>query len=304
MAVPRNGQGRPWIAYGIDVKCYSRASNFAQPLKDSKGLAVHHNKLIIKGMVVDPSIMTVFAKKGGMKLGTDAEKDEGIDHNALFAMTERAIDAAGGNRKAKLGTLIHGATEYLDRTEQVPFELFQKITDYVGDINAYLDDTRPLKRAEIETFIVNDEWKVAGTFDRIFESDEPVELQFGDRRWTLPPGRYIADIKTGTLDYTPGAFAVQMALYAGGSRYSCEHPVSEPKPLKEDCENNLECHVRAPLNVSQEVGLLIHLPLGEGKCDIYPLDLEFGRDSMVAVRQIKAWRSKKIDQVVVSSLFG
>ena len=70
----------------------------------------------------------------------------------------------------------------------------------------------------VEVALVNDEYRAAGTADRIFRSTMPLIPPDGLR---IEPGELIiGDLKTGkTLDFSLPDYCVQMALYATGRLY-------------------------------------------------------------------------------------
>jgi hypothetical protein len=118
------------------------------------------------------------------------------------------------------------------------------------DIEAY--DER-LGRAglvllESEVFVVNDELRVAGTLDSLLLDTETGFAVVGDE-------------KTGKL--SPLSVSAQLAMYAGGQRYDPLTGVRTPLSLRLDTER----------------ALVIHLPKGEGRCDLYSIDLERARAS-------------------------
>jgi hypothetical protein len=111
--------------------------------------------------------------------------------------------------------------------------------DYKPDIDAYLAATAGWTYQAMETFVVCDELQTAGTFDRLTDR--------------------IVDLKTGrTVEYSGLSFAVQLAVYSHGSLY-------DPATGQ-----------RTPLEVDQQVGTVVHLPAGEGRCEVYDVDLHEG----------------------------
>lgn len=110
-----------------------------------------------------------------------------------------------------------------------------------------------LKAVLSETFVANDELMSAGSLDGVFD---------------LPGvGLVVGDIKTGKIKAHD--VAVQLAVYAGGEVY--------------DCETNRRSAL--PDGLNRDVGLLIHIPAGEGKTDLYLVDLIAGRQAA----QVAAW---------------
>ena len=112
-------------------------------------------------------------------------------------------------------------------------------------------------------FVANDQLRTGGTFDRVYD-------------WTRPDGttlRVIGDLKTGRVDYGHGKLAMQLALYANSRRYDPRDP---------------EC--RGKLDVSTQVGLIIHLPVGKAECKVYAADLLTGWEGILLADKVREWR--------------
>jgi hypothetical protein len=148
---------------------------------------------------------------------------------------ERAKDEQATLRASAWGSAMHRFTEP-DSPPHAP-------TALRSDIDAY---TAAMDRANLsviatEQFVVNDELRAAGTFDHLVTSvnGHPVVL----------------DKKTGTIRFL--SQAIQLAVYATGRLYDLT--TGERSPVDPD------------MNTS--VGLLAHIPLGLGVCQIYPVNL-------------------------------
>lgn len=179
------------------------------------------------------------------------------DNKELDRLCEDALKAAGSESSANIGTAIHSLTEQIDRgeTPEIP-EAWTK------DIQAYIQATRHLIMEQIEVFVVNDDLKVGGTFDRIVA--------------TIDEGRrHVADLKTGSITFDAGKIAMQLAVYAHSQIY------------------NIETGERTPLEVDISDGFVFHLPQGEGKCSILEADLVEGWVGVQLAADVWAWRSKK-----------
>lgn len=243
--VPRDRYGRPMIVppEGGKPIPYTRCSTFAQTLSDAGGLVKYVARLTALGMARSVDLCQMAAP---LEYGMP-ELDEII---------ETAQDRAGGSAKANRGTALHTATNPAVNRALVPAEV-------EADAEAYRTAIREAGLAIVATerFVVNDDLKVAGTFDNLLGS--PLV------DWTA-----ISDKKTGKLH--PLDVAIQLATYAGGFFYELDgdgDPVRSPLP-----------------NVSQEFGVLAHVPAGEARCDLYRVDLERGRAYARLALQIRAAR--------------
>lgn len=190
-----------------------------------------------------------------------AKKD---DKRAVDEVVEQAMTVAGSSVGANLGTTLHALTEHVDAgtlPEHLPGEL-------IPDLTAYEEATKPLKMLASEMFVVTDDIACAGSFDRLV---------------ALPDGRIVvADLKTGQSEPSyPHAAATQIAVYSRGTPYALP-------------EGRAGASL-ADAGVDQSVGLLIHLPVGQARCDLYLLDLDEGWAAALTATWARRWlRSKPI----------
>lgn len=195
------------------------------------------------------------------------EQTDPEDKTTLNRIMEEVLDSAGAKDKAYLGTQLHEATERLDRGEPVG-----NLGKYQADIDAYEKATVGITWTAIESFRINDELKVGGTADRIGKIGNEL---------------FVADIKTGGL-WDIQKMCQQLAVYANSVPYDIKTGERTPDPL--------------PMSTTH--GLLIHLPAGEGKADLYWLNLEFGWEAAqtsAKVHEIRKFAKNKEtkDQVMI-----
>lgn len=124
------------------------------------------------------------------------------------------------------------------------------------DVKAYQAAVAGVRWSHIERITVNDPLEVAGTPDRI-----------GDG--------LVWDIKTGGIEYGMGKIAMQLALYAHSLAYD---------PDTGD---------RTPLDVDLTRAVIIHLPAGEGTCELVEVDIAAGWEAVEIARQVRDWRKRK-----------
>ena len=204
--------------------------------------------------------MTVIGMAQRDDLVLQARAADPDDKKTLGRVAEAAAEHAGASQRATIGTELHALTERLDRGETLP-----NMGKWQADLDAYRQATQAmgLKPVEIETFVVNDALKIGGTFDRVYN---------------VGGQRYIGDLKTGSsLDWGTGTFAMQLAVYANSLRY------------------NPDTGERAPLGVNTDVAILIHLPAGTGRCDVYWLDIERGWASVSLAAAVREFRKLRRD---------
>lgn len=244
MADPkRDNFGRPLIIPpdGGKPVAYRRCTTFIDVLGDRNKLEKWKQRKTAIGLSMRSDLL--------LRVATEKRNNDALDK-----ICEWALQAAGSDAAANIGTAIHSLTEQIDRgeTPEIP-EAFAK------DIQAYLHAMKPYTIGAIEVFVVNDDLKVGGTFDRIVHGLEPL----------------VADLKTGSITYDAGKIAMQLAVYAHSQIY------------------NIETGERTKLDASQERGLVIHLPQGEGRCQVLEADLVAGWEGAQLAADVWAWRAKK-----------
>jgi hypothetical protein len=178
------------------------------------------------------------------------------DKKTLNDIADKAMEQAQSSAGATTGTALHSLTERIDRGD----ELGYVPTEYQADLRAYQQATTGIDWVGIEAFRVHDEWKVAGTADRI-----------GYHNGRLR----IFDIKTGSIDY-PHKMAMQLAMYARSTPYDiATDKRGEPDPID--------------LNT----GIIIHLPAGEGRCELHEVNIAKGWGACLIAKQVHTWRAEK-----------
>ena len=248
--IPRDRLGRPMIMQPNGKRtAYRRCTTFVGCLEDTYGLQQWMKRQVVYGIGQNN------------ELALAASNTDPNDKTGLGQIAEQAMEAAGSGAAAELGTQIHRWAELLDLGQAPTDENGYRVADHQADLDAYQAATQHISFTGIETFRVNDEWKVAGTADRI-------------GLWRGRPT--IMDIKTGSIDY-PAKMAMQLAMYARMTPYDIPTDTRTADP--------------EPLDLNR--GIIIHLPAGEGRCDLYEIDLAKGWGACLIARQVWSWRSTK-----------
>jgi hypothetical protein len=183
------------------------------------------------------------------------------DKDTLNRACADAVEAAKASAGANMGTALHAMTERVDLGLEVPDG------PWTPDVDAYRTVTRAagltLDDTHIERVVVLDALEVAGTFDRIV---------------TVDGRRYIADLKTAqALDYAWGEIAIQLALYAHADAiYDYATERREPMP-----------------QVDRDRALVIHLPAGQGRCELHWVDIAAGWQAAELAGAVRVWRKRK-----------
>lgn len=245
--IPRDRWGRPMILppKGTRRQAYRRVTTFVGCLDDMNGLIKWKARQVAYGMGQRRDLVMAAAA---------ADPD---DKKTLGDVAEKAAEHALSSAGATVGTAVHSLTERIDRGKPlgaVPHEA-------EADLKAYREATDAIEWLGIESFRVHDDWKVAGTADRI-----------GRLHGRLK----IFDIKTGSIDF-PHKMAMQLAMYAR----------SVPYDIATDRRGE------DPEQVDLNTGIIIHLPAGQGRCDLYEIDIAKGWGACLLAHKVWDWRGTK-----------
>jgi len=179
------------------------------------------------------------------------------DKKTLHDIAEKAKQAAASSAAADIGTALHSYTERIDRGDT----LGHVPQPYANDLQAYREATAGIEWLGIETFRVHDDWQIAGTADRIGKIN----------------GRtMIMDIKTGSIDY-PHEMAMQLAMYSRMVPYDIATDTRSADPELVDPNR----------------GVIIHLPAGQGRCELHEVRLSAGWGACLLARKVWEWRAIK-----------
>jgi len=260
--IPRDRWGRPLIIPpdGGEPIGYTRVSTLAKALDDQTNLMSWKARKTAEGLVRRPDLLTRVA---GALANGDPDSDWPTKRALNDAVSE-ACEAAGASKGSSAGTGFHALTEAIDRGSE---PLYVPPAD-VPRLDAYREAMEPFTVLDIETFVVNDDVRSAGTFDRLV---------------LCPDGRVrVADLKSGKSEAAyPLSTTVQIAIYANGKRY--------------DMATGERSVLHADLDMTE--GLLIHLP-PTGGCTVIPLDLERGwraaRAADFVHHEVRRWKPTDI----------
>jgi hypothetical protein len=244
--VPRDRWQRPQIKQADGkLKAYQRVTTFVGPLEDTSNLTKWKMRMALKGVMSRQSLQMAVASSLD-------------DDRKLNAVAEQCLDAAGSSDKAELGTALHRFTENYDHG----LDISAMPAAFKPDLAAYAQATSVFEMVAIEQFVVIDELAVAGTMDRIVKYNG---------------NYYIADVKTGSIEYGMGKICMQLAAYAHGKGYNPETGERVELPP-----------------VSQTAGIIIHLPAGTGTCELVWCDLAAGWGACTDLAVgVQAWRKRK-----------
>lgn len=238
---------------------YSRPSGWGSDLDDESNLTLWRIDRAMDGVASSPALAAGVAAAKGRKEGRKELRDQ-------------AILLGRGDEAADMGTALHAMSHRLETEDG-----FVAPEPFAADLAAYLMmlDEAGLKSRFIEVQVCSDEWRAAGTTDRIYETTRELRLPDGQ---VVPPGTmFIGDLKTGkSLDYSLPGFCIQLAIYCDG------------------CFYNVETNERSefPPQLHTGWGVLVHLPVGAARCDLMWADLSVGREGAAIVQAVRRWRKR------------
>lgn len=267
--IRRAANGRPyiWLPDGSKEVQYTRTSTFAKALSDGDALSSWKLGTMVKGLMVSPGLLN-------MVLKPLAELEGDIDHEdlkpAIKSVIALSMDAGGANDAANWGTTLHHFADIIDFTDEPLNRDMWDLSPQLWDaLDAYVELTAEMKMLTGEQFVVNDELKVAGSYDRT----------------AIWRGRVVVcDLKTGAVRMPD--HAAQTALYSRSKGYN--------KQTGERIEGPID-------TVDQSVGLIVHLPRpgvkdSRGKQvepSIIPVDLEAGWKCALLAEEVRQARRGK-----------
>lgn len=288
--VERDRFDRPLIVQEDGSKLpYSRASSYGGQLDDKTNVEKWAKRQIVRGVAIAlcggkaPSFLDAVPERL-FDPWEDQDGEKG-DKKMLDSLAERAQDMAGSNLKSQLGTDIHYATELIDLGESLDaglrdFEpkrrqvLMERADAYYKKIQEYR-----IKWDSVETFGVQDDLQVAGTWDRR-----------GSVPWWPQHKQVIGDVKTSsTMDFAGITYAVQLATYAHMKAYDIATAVRTPHE-----------------DMNEKWALIVHVErfMG-GAVELYPVNIDWGwRHAELARAVILARRegSRKGADAVIAKL--
>lgn len=248
--IGRDRYGRPLVVppTGGRPVAYTRCTTYVGAVEDTYNLSRWSQRMVALGLADRADLLLAVAAHRG-------------DKTRLNQLCDDAKEAASAHAAATTGTALHAFTEQIDRGDVlgvVP-------ADYVADLAAYTATTSVLKAVHIERFSVLDALKIGGTPDRVV---------------SYQGKRYIADVKTGSIDWGFLKIAAQLAVYSRSAMY------------------DIASGERTPHGCEVDRGIIIHLPAGTGACKLYWVDLTEGWDAVRVARRVREKRALKFPALV------
>lgn len=232
---------------------HTRVTTIAGKLDDRYHLERWGYRSVARGLVVRPDLYARVA----------ATRPD--DKDTLNRLCEQAIEASKASAGANYGTAMHEALAQVEAGEDLEMpERWQP--DIVACQKALAEAGATLVPGMIERVVVLPDIKVAGTFDRLYHLPQVSDLPI------------VADLKTGaTLDLSQPSMSSQLAMYSrADSIYDPATKTHEPMPA-----------------VDQKYGLIIHLPVGQARCELRVIALEPGWEAVQHALWARKWCYRK-----------
>lgn len=243
-----------------NAELYERTSNIAGFLDNKENLCPCFQAQAVFGICTQrtPALIAQFRALASEFADPWTEAKEEVKD-----LLRQARRLGGEETKSGLGTGIHRYCHLRDIGADINYPTL-KMVEW---LDAYSEQMAQFEVLDAERFVVNDEIKAAGSYDRLLRDRNTGEILIGD-------------IKSGASDADFALKAtVQTAIYANSIKY------------------DQGTGQREPLNCSLTRAVLIHVPFnggGEPRCNIYDLDIVEGwRLAKLAV-QLPAARRMKV----------
>lgn len=248
--IPRDRWGRPLIKQPDGTtEPYSRCSSLASTIENKKGLGIWDVRNIVRGVGLREDLAAMAA--GLPSITGDKRKDE-LTNKTLDEIADVARDVAGEHAGRNWGSAVHSFTEPgMQEFPYVPERMQEDVRSYWQCIEDYR-----VRLCASEVFVVNDELKVAGTFDDLY--------------YTYAYGLTVADKKTGRKNMH--SVVIQMAVYANSMVYV--PATGERRPLQSLVPPELR---NRPINL--DTALYVHIPKGEGRTDFLTANIRLGYEA-------------------------
>lgn len=296
--VPRDGHRRPLIH--VPDQCtickgtartaterrlvpYTRVTTFVDCIEDKSRINRRDRRMTLVGATRAPHLV---------EEARGLDPDDSRDRAHLDRIVEQALAASGADWRREKGSDLHELSEYVDQGMPLPDTLHRpgrqpvRVTeDDVADMAAYRLATVGMDMLHIERFVVCDELRAAGTADRIVRYSGPGPVVDGTAQHI--DGTFIADLKTGSLEFGALKMAAQLAIYSRSQMYDPDTLTRSPLP-----------------DVRQDWGLIINLRPGSARADLYWIDMAIGWEIAQLARDIRDARrlaSRVLQPVAVSA---
>lgn len=243
-----------------ETRSFTRATTMAKAISDEYNLTQWKRRTIVEGLKLAPELLDQI----------DFMEDPRELRATIEKVADEAHSATGADVARDRGTQLHYFTEAYDvgalTIAQIPDEYRNEIRAY-AETMAAAGITIPPDMVE-RIYVNMAAGRIAGTADRGYV--------------ILPNGRrVVADVKTGKdLGYAWPEICMQLAIYANAEAIVSYDATGAPV-------------IEAAPDVDKAVGLVMHLPVDQGKCTLHLIDLSAGWAAVELASEVREYRSRR-----------
>jgi hypothetical protein len=264
---------------------WTRSSTVKGRVQNSEALKAYNEKMLAKGLAISPDLTALIASTPLSARGA---------HTVLMEAIEQAKIRGGARIAANFGTALHNFTEQIDMGEPLDDVLERVPESLKADVIAYVDMLerhgltpvpeyveRVVVNTKLATGLTHDgkpgkrKDAAAGTaarFDRMYLWTDPAD----GVEYLIP-----ADLKSGknAVEYGSLETCVQIAVAVHADQMWNEDTNSyEDMPPTVGAPGSPVTDPRSATEPSlrTDFGLIIHIPVGQGRCEPEELDLVLG----------------------------
>ena len=209
------------------LRSYYRPSSFAEVLENHYNLERWSERMMANGLMAERRLRAAYAAIGPTEESSETKE-------AANNVLAEAKKAARARDKADEGTAVHALTERHDLGLPISFVP----DEFAGNLDDWKRLTACFEIIDVECFVVEDQYRLAGTFDRLVKYYEPCP--------NCGAVYYIADLKTGTIQWGGMKMGAQLGIYAHGAYYDPATGLRTPLPQVCQCR-----------------GIIFHIPSGQ-----------------------------------------
>jgi hypothetical protein len=257
---------------------YTRSSSLGDYMTDSAFLEAWHMRNLAVALGRRRDLADLAAVEPYTTGFAEPDKPtKAASSKRLDIIIEKALESVKINERADRGTVVHAVTE-MDYEGYIPVTVITEFASFQEWIAI-----NKVRRIESELFVVNDDLRVAGTFDHLFEVEGF--------------GLVIGDTKNGRNANNLG-FACQFANYSRSKWYN---PATGERMAMNDY---VASRYGIEGEVNQEFALLLSVKAamdgGIGEVKVSEVDIEWGYQACELAAQVRDFRKSEAGRVLQS----
>lgn len=282
-------------------RTWTRSTTMAETISDLYSLNLWRIRMMVIGLCRNPWLLDEIRELDQFDDETGkGQLDPKVHKDVLNTIGFKSQDLAGSKVPASWGTQMHSNIEALSRdeitVECVPDKYRAEVSAWAAAMQE--NDLSAVPHL-IERRVAVPMYGSAGTFDQIDRNHRTRSIRLGKRVVRIKAGEHvIGDVKSGrNLDYGWAEIAIQMAQYAHGARLGKVAVWRPPYPDTLDPTDTgaweWEDIGIDPKSIRTDVGVVMHVPIGSGKCTLHWVDLQEGWNAVQLCESVRDWRKIK-----------